>query len=62
MEKLNRNEMKKIIAGSGSGCGSFCDGCIGDDTSHGDCVEWECQDDMWCVPVTSDCCTTVGDA
>lgn len=63
MQILNRNEMKNIMAGSsGSGCGPFCSGCIPDNTSHGDCIEWECRDGDHCVPVTSDCCVNVGTA
>lgn len=58
---LSRSEMKLIMAGSGSPCGPSCSGCIPDDTSHGECVKWECIDDMWCVPVTSNCCVTVSE-
>lgn len=53
---LGRSEMKKIMAGSGGGCGPYCNGCIKDNSSHGPCVEWKCLEGGWCVPETSNCC------
>jgi len=54
---LGREEMKKIMAGSGGGCGSSCSGCIPDNTSSGyPCVKWKCKAGGWCVPENSFCC------
>lgn len=53
---LGRSEMKKIMAGSGSGCAPSCSGCQKDNSGAGPCVKWECRYGGWCVPVTSFCC------
>lgn len=55
MQILDRNDMRKIMAGS-SDCNEYnCFGCNRDDSSHGPCVKWVCKTDS-CVPETSDCC------
>jgi hypothetical protein len=56
---LGREEMKKLMAGSGSGCGPSCSGCQKDNSSHGPCVEWKCLDGGWCYPESNDCCIVV---
>ena len=56
-QMLDRNAMRKIKAGSSSGCGPSCSGCIPDHSSSGyNCVEWICLDGQWCYPKGSDCC------
>jgi hypothetical protein len=56
MQILDRNEMRKIMAGSSGGCAPSCGGCSKDATSHGACVKWVCVDNNHCVPKTDDCC------
>jgi len=54
---LSRSAMKKVKAGSSSGCGPSCSGCIPDNSSSGyNCVEWICLEGQWCYPKGSDCC------